>query len=63
VQTLTGVRAFSKKDTTASATDTTTVSVPAAPNQMPNTPIDAFHAALGATLATGELRPPEEAVG
>ena len=63
VQTLTGVRAFSKKDTTASAADTTTVSVPAAPNQVPNTPIDAFHAALGATLATGELRPPEEAVG
>ena len=63
VQTLTGVRAFSKKDTTASTTDTTTAPVPAAPNQVPNTPIDAFHAALGATLATGELRPPEEAVG
>ena len=62
VQTLTGVRAFSKKDTTASGTDTTTP-VQAAPNQVPNTPIDAFHAALGATLATGELRPYEEAVG
>jgi hypothetical protein len=30
---------------------------------MPSTPIDAFHAALGATLAAGELRAPEEAVG
>jgi hypothetical protein len=36
---------------------------PAAPNQVPNTPIDAFHAALGATLTAGELRPFEEAVG
>jgi hypothetical protein len=30
---------------------------------VPNTPIDAFHAALGATLAAGELRAFEEAVG
>jgi hypothetical protein len=64
VQTLTGVRSFTRRDkgSTEPAT-TTTAPAPAAPNQMPNTPIDAFHAALGATLATGELRPFEEAVG
>ena len=72
VQTLTGVRAFSRRDqgsrTDQSASDTpSTITVatpaPAAPNQLPATPIDAFHAALGATLASGELRPFEEAVG
>lgn len=72
VQTLTGVRAFSRRDQGSrgdqGASDTPgTVSVatpaPAAPNQLPATPIDAFHASLGATLASGELRPFEEAVG
>jgi hypothetical protein len=66
VQTLTGVRAFARRDkgsTEPSAATTTPTAAPAAPNQVPNTPIDAFHAALGATLAAGELRPFEEAVG
>jgi len=70
VQTLTGVRSFTRRDkgsADAGATATTTTAAAAAaaaaPNQMPNTPIDAFHAALGATLAAGELRPFEEAVG
>jgi hypothetical protein len=66
VQTLTGVRAFSRRDRGAAESTTvataTTAAAPA-PNQLPNTPIDAFHAALGATLASGELRPFEEAVG
>ena len=66
VQTLTGVRSFTRRDTGSAepgAATTTTTPAPAAPNQVPNTPIDAFHAALGATLTTGELRPFEEAVG
>jgi hypothetical protein len=66
VQTLTGVRAYStRKDGAESAATTTAVAAAAsaAPNQVPNTPIDAFHAALGATLTAGELRPHEEAVG
>ena len=66
VQALTGVRAFTRRDkgsTESSVAATTTPAAAAAPNQMPNTPIDAFHAALGATLAAGELRPSEEAVG
>jgi hypothetical protein len=66
VQTLTGIRAFSRRDTStaeAGATTTSASAAPPAPNQVPNTPIDAFHAALGATLAAGELRPFEEAVG
>jgi hypothetical protein len=64
VQTLTGVRSFTQRDkgsTEPSAATTTTTTASA--NQVPNTPIDAFHAALGATLAAGELRPFEEAVG
>jgi hypothetical protein len=66
VQTLTGARAFSRRDqgaTDAQSTVTTATPAPSAPNQVPSTPIDAFHAALGATLAAGELRPFEEAVG
>jgi hypothetical protein len=72
VQTLTGVRAFSRRDqgsrgdqgTTDTPSTAATATPPtSAPNQVPNTPIDAFHAALGATLAAGELRPFEEAVG
>lgn len=67
VQSLTGVRAFARRDkgsTESSAiTPPTMAAAPPAPNQVPNTPIDAFHAALGATLAAGELRPFEEAVG
>jgi len=30
---------------------------------MPQTPIDAFHVALGSALASGQLLPREEAVG
>jgi hypothetical protein len=65
VQTLTGVRAFSKRTDSAEsgAATTAAAAAAAAPNQVPNTPIDAFHAALGATLAAGELKPHEEAVG
>jgi hypothetical protein len=66
VQTLTGVRAFSRRDQGTTDTESTAAAptpAPSAPNQIPNTPIDAFHAALGATLAAGELRPFEEAVG
>jgi len=66
VQTLTGVRAFSRRDQGAPDTQSTATAAtpaPSAPNQVPSTPIDAFHAALGATLAAGELRPFEEAVG
>jgi hypothetical protein len=66
IQALTGVRAFTRRDkgsTESSVATTTTPAAAAAPNQMPNTPIDAFHAALGATLAAGELRAFEEAVG
>jgi hypothetical protein len=66
VQALTGVRAFTRRDQGTTDTQTATVTAtpePSAPNQVPNTPIDAFHAALGATLAAGELRPFEEAVG
>jgi uncharacterized protein YukE len=66
VQNLTAVRALvggkeSGKDSTATTASAPTV--PAGPTQTPNTPIEAFHAALGATLAAGELYPPEEAVG
>jgi hypothetical protein len=68
VQTLTGVRAFTRRDKgtePSAATTRAMTAAPAAPapNEVPNTPIDAFHAALGATLAAGELRPFEEAVG
>ena len=64
VQTLTGVRALSKRsDQAESGAATHTAAASAAPNQVPNTPIDAFHAALGATLAAGELSAHEEAVG
>ena len=64
VQTLTGARSYAKrKDSAESGAATTTTAASAAPNQVPNTPIDAFHAALGATLAAGELRGFEEAVG
>jgi hypothetical protein len=67
VQTLTGVRAFSRRD--QGTTEPATMSAPAvsaapsAPNQMPSTPIDAFHAALGARLAAGGLRSFEQAIG
>jgi hypothetical protein len=67
VQSLTGIRAFARRDKGTSepshVISTATPATPSAPNQMPNTPIDAFHAALGATLAAGEFRPFEEAVG
>jgi hypothetical protein len=66
VQTLTGVRSLARgkdKESSDVATSTTIAAPTSAPNQPPATPIDAFHAALGATLATGELRAPEEAVG
>jgi hypothetical protein len=66
IQSLTGIRAFTRRDKGAPESGTATApaaAAPPAPNQVPNTPIDAFHAALGATLAAGELRPFEEAVG
>lgn len=63
VQALTGVRAVSRGAQERADARATTAPLPPASNQLPNTPIDAFHAALGATLAAGELRPHEEAVG
>ena len=67
VQSLTGIRAFARRDKGTSepshVISTATPATPSAPNQMPNTPLDAFHSALGATLAAGDLRPFEEAVG
>jgi len=63
VQALTGVRSFTRRDKGSTEPAAAPAPAPAAPNQLPNTPIDAFHAALGATLTTGELRPFEEAVG
>jgi hypothetical protein len=62
VQALTGARTVSRGAQESAGARATTSPAPAAPNQLPNTPIDAFHAALGATLAAGEL-PHEEAVG
>ena len=64
IQALTGVRAFTRRDKGSTESSAAATATPAAPpNQVPNTPIDAFHAALGATLAAGELRAFEEAVG
>jgi hypothetical protein len=64
VQALTGARSLARgKESSDAAASATAAGAPPPPNQVPATPIDAFHAALGATLATGELRAPEEAVG
>jgi hypothetical protein len=62
VQALTGVRRMARGD--KEAPQPATPSAPATGSgDVPATPIDAFHAALGARLAAGELRPFEEAVG
>jgi len=67
VQMLTGLRGAARQETATSSTATTPGGAPAAPpdapNQLPQTPIDAFHVALGAALASGQLQPSEEAVG
>jgi hypothetical protein len=64
VQALTGARSLARgKERADAAASATAAGALPPPNQVPATPIDAFHAALGATLATGELRAPEEAVG
>jgi len=67
VQMLTGLRgaaAQEKAPSAAPATPAGAAPPPSeAPNQLPQTPIDAFHVALGAALASGELQPSEEAVG
>ena len=64
VQTLTGLRGTARddKDKLAPAA-AATPAPPAGPNQLPSTPIDAFHVALGSALAAGQLQPTEEAVG
>lgn len=67
VQMLTGFRGAARQDTAPSPpAGTPAAAAPPrseAPNQLPQTPIDAFHVALGAALASGELHPSEEAVG
>lgn len=67
VQSLTGVRAFSRRDQGTTEPPTASAPVmpmaPSAPNQMPNTPLEAFHAAFGATLVARGIRPLEESVG
>ena len=67
VQMLTGLRGAARQETATSSTATTPGGAPAAPpdapNQLPQTPIDAFHVDLGAALASGQLQPSEEAVG
>ena len=63
VQSLTSVRTLVGGKAADTAKPGGATSAAAAPTQLPSTPIDAFHAALGATLAAGEMRPPEEAVG
>jgi hypothetical protein len=67
VQMLTGLRGATRQEkttsTAAGAPGGAAAPAPEAPNQLPQTPIDAFHVALGAALASGELQPSEEAVG
>ena len=65
VSALTGVRGVTRagKDSSAPAAAAATPQVPAGPTEVPRTPIDAFHAALGASLTSGVLGPHEEAVG
>jgi hypothetical protein len=62
VQALTGVRRMARGDR-ETAPAAATAAPAAGRTDVPATPIDAFHAALGARLAAGELRPFEEAVG
>jgi hypothetical protein len=63
VQSLTGIRTVARGDQKSADASAAPGPAAAAPNQVPNLPIDAFQAALGAALAAGELRVPEEAVG
>ena len=65
VQALTPLRAAARKATDSQASAAAAAAAPAAasPTQVPATPIEAFHAALGATLTAGVLGPHEEAVG
>jgi hypothetical protein len=63
VQTLTGFRSTAR-DTQDAATAVGANAAPAGEAQRaPATPIEAFHAAFGAVVATGDFRIPEEAVG
>jgi hypothetical protein len=63
VQALSGVRG-AMRTTKDGPPSTAAPPQPAAgPTEVPRTPIDAFHAALGATLTAGVLGPHEEAVG
>lgn len=63
VETLTGIRGAARKSSGAASGAAAAPAAPSAPNQSPATPIDAFHAAFGAVVASGGLRLPEEAVG
>ena len=65
VQALTPLRASARSAKESQAPPTVAAAGAAAtsPTQVPTTPIEAFHAALGATLTAGVLGPSEEAVG
>jgi hypothetical protein len=65
VQALTPLRASARNAKDSQASPAAAAAGPAAtsPTQVPTTAIEAFHAALGASLAAGVLGPSEEAVG
>jgi hypothetical protein len=63
VQTLTGIRNMSRGSRDTPLGTATAPALASAPHEAPRTPIEAFHAAFGAVVATGDLRELEEAVG
>jgi len=63
VQALSGVRGAMRTTKEGPPSAAAPPQPPAGPTDVPRTPIDAFHAALGATLTAGVLGPHEEAVG
>jgi hypothetical protein len=63
VQALSGVRGAMRTTKDGPPSAAAPPQPPAGPTDVPRTPIDAFHAALGATLTAGVLGPHEEAVG
>ena len=63
VQTLTGIRRAGRGTVDTTRDETVARPIPSGPHQTPGTPIEAFQAAFGARMASGDLRLPEEAVG